>query len=536
MWHPKKTWIKKMLYSIFLLIILANTNIVVLGFQRHGEDIGSIPLVVPVKDYIETLNQLVKLVDKNLKPGLGKLRMLAIEFNESSREETMESIINETIILREIVANNTPVKLSRYDFIKLALVLSIVDYYNGTFILDPLVFVKLVKAYNNARTLYLVEEIGKLDKKLSDLLKKYIEYMELNNTSKANEILSKIQRIVKSYVEKGRLDIISLVIEIVGQGLGEYITVDRIVFAEYVNNTSAMLKRSGYHELAVLLESIAEQLYRGYIGSAWNSMRLLQEAVLSLNITLTPELARKLAVILAVASMTYKQVSIKVSGVSSTSKIEFIASVLATGDINVRRKALELLLQENRSSSRKLGVTSIDLSSTLLQLTGLSQTNYNISLGILSPRSLLSMDRVEPETQAQLASPNPVVGFIVVFATSMLLLGVLALGVSEAMSGLRTRELVRNVYTPYVELKGGMRRVVEEYIKVLRILEDKGYGREWHETPREHLERLKDMPCYRYFKDVVEVYELVVYGNRRVDEPLIRKVVEASKKVAQLCG
>ncbi len=535
-WCPKTVLAKRTQYLAVLLIILASSSIVVIGFQRHGEDIGNIPLVVPVKEYIEALNQLTKLTNNSLKGGLERLRTLAIELNKSSKEVTLNSIMNITNSLRELVVNSTPVELSRYDFIKLALVLSIVDYYNGTFILDPLVFVKLVKTYNNARTLYLIEKIRKIDERLSSLLEKYVEYTKLNNTSKANEVLSEIRRIMESYVEKGKLEIIPLLVEVVGQGIGKYVVVDRIVFAEYVNNTSVMLKRSGYRELTVLLESVAEQLYRGYVGSAWNSVRLLQEAVLSLNITLTPELARRLAVILSVTSMTYKQVRIRVSGIGSTSRIEFIASILATRDINIRKKALELLLRENKDEGKSLESTSIDLSSTLLQLAGLSQVNPNVSLGILSPRSLLGVGRVESETQTRIIPPSPIAGFIVVLVTSILLLGVLALGVSEAMSSVKTRELAGETYTPYVELKGSMRRVVEEYIRVLRILEEKGLGRKWYETPREHLERLKGMPCHEYFKVIVGVYELVVYGNRRVDDSLIRKVVEASRRVAQLCG
>ncbi len=528
--------VKRIQYSAILLVVLASTSIVVVGFQRHGEDIGNIPLVVPVKEYTEALNQLIKLTNNSLKDGLERLRTLIVELGNSNNETILNSIMNTTVSLRRLVVNNTPVEISRYDFIKLALVLSIVDYYNGTFILDPLVFVKLVKAYNNARTLYLIEKTKSIDERLSNLLKEYVKYTRLNDTLKANEVLAKIRQIIESYVEKGRLEIIPLAVEVIGQGIGRYVVVDRIVFAKYVNNTSAMLKHSGYRELAVLLESIAEQLYRGYVGSAWNNMRLLQEAVLSINVSLTPELARRLAVILSVTSMTYRQVSIKISGVGSTSRIEFIANILATRDINIKRRVLELLLHEDKGREKNSENRSIDLSSTLLQLAGLSQVSSNVSLGILSPRSLLSVGRVETKSQAKLTPPSPIAGFIVVLVTSMLLLGVLVLGIPVTMSNVKARGLAGKPYTPHIELKGNMRRVVEEYIRVLRILEERGLGRKWYETPREHLERLRNAPCYEYLKVIVRVYELVVYGNRRVDDSLVRKVVEASLKVAQLCG
>ncbi len=528
--------VKRIQCSAILLVVLASTSIVVVGFQRHGEDIGNIPLVVPVKEYIEVVNQLEKLTNNSLKDGLERLRTLIVELGNSSNGTILNSIMNTTVSLRRLVVNNTPVEISRYDFIKLALVLSIVDYYNGTFILDPLVFVKLVKAYNNARTLYLIEKTKSIDERLSNLLKEYVKYTRLNDTLKANEVLAKIRQIIESYVEKGRLEIIPLAVEVIGQGIGRYVVVDRIVFAKYVNNTSAMLKHSGYRELAVLLESIAEQLYRGYVGSAWNNMRLLQEAVLSINVSLTPELARRLAVILSVTSMTYRQVSIKISGVGSTSRIEFIANILATRDINIKRRVLELLLHEDKGREKNSENRSIDLSSTLLQLAGLSQVSSNVSLGILSPRSLLSVGRVETKSQAKLTPPSPIAGFIVVLVTSMLLLGVLVLGIPVTMSNVKARGLAGKPYTPHIELKGNMRRVVEEYIRVLRILEERGLGRKWYETPREHLERLRNAPCYEYLKVIVRVYELVVYGNRRVDDSLVRKVVEASLKVAQLCG
>ena len=158
--------------ALVLIIILLFSNILCsTGIQRHGEDIGSIPLIITIDDYKETIKSLYGIMN-NTSISSSLLRLLALSTsimnNTSSKLTSM--LLNITSKLRKMLLENPNPLISRYDYTRLALVSSVVDYYNGSLIVDPLLFIKLLKSYEKARQHYILESIRIRDPELAILI------------------------------------------------------------------------------------------------------------------------------------------------------------------------------------------------------------------------------------------------------------------------------------------------------------------------------------------------------------------------------
>lgn len=502
--------------------------------QRHGEDIGTIPLVISGDEYEKTIKSLYAIVNDTLVAN-SLLTLLALKIMiESNGSSSIKVLLNTTAKLRNRLLENPNPKINRYDYTRLAIIASIVDYYNRSFIVDPSLFFKLLHSYEEARLEYIIEKIRYRDPKLALLLEEYVDKVLANNTTGLNNTLEKIKDVIHVHVEEGDLDIIPLVVEVLKHGFNEILVIDKIVFAEYVNNTSRLLEEQGYIELAEILRRIASQLYEGFVSKAWKDIELLRQEIIRFNLTLTPELAAKIALILAITSITYKQVYVNLAKTSDT--IQVVANILTSRDYALRRKVLEVILtnnirgEENIIRSREV----VDVTSLLVAQT-LSEEGFEGNLGLLSLRQPLT-------TQARggqvLVEPGQSTGMLLaILISSIALLGVMIysiLGSTEPIR--RVEQVLQEYYKPSVKFSDERMKIVEAYINALSILEIKGLGRRSWETPREHLQRIPPTPCREAFERLVEVYEKTVFSDHKIGLDMVGSALKYLEMVREACG
>ena len=520
---------------VLIIIILLFSNILCsTGIQRHGEDVGSIPLIITIDDYKETIKSFYGIINNtSISSSLLRLLALSTSITNNTYSKLTSILLNITSKLRKMLLENPNPLISRYDYTRLALVLSVVDYYNGSLIVDPLLFIKLLKSYEKARQHYILESIRTRDPELAILIENYLKLAQSNNTTSSNKLLAIIRSKVKEYVEKGNLDIIPLVVEVLKQGISDIFIVDRVVFAEYVNNTSILLEKQGFIDIARRLRRIASQLYGGFVVKAWKDLKLLQEEVLKLNITLTQDLAFKLASILAVTSITYDRIYINLK--NKPSIIQTIANILMLRDYTLRRKIYETIILGSSlkhfpsNKEQTVDITSFMISQVLME-------SSSGSLELLSLRQPLPVNyRIEENMVVKpIESTNTI---FIIIVSSMGMLAILIHSILETSKPIRKiGEKISQGYKPSISFEGAKARIVEAYIKALLLLEAKGYGRKPWETPREHLNRIKSIPCYEGFKRIVECYEETVFSDHDMKLNVIDEVYHYLKMVEERCG
>ena len=520
---------------LVLVIILLFSNILyATGIQRHGEDIGSIPLIITIDDYRKTIKSLHGIVNNtSISDNLLRLLALSTSIMNNTSSKLTSILLNITSKLREMILENPNPLISRYDYTRLALILSVVDYYNGSLIIDPLLFIELLKSYEKARQHYILENIKIRDPELAILIENYLKLTQSSNTMGSNKLLAIIRSKVKEYVEKGNLDIIPLVVEVLKQGINDVFVIDRIMFAKYVNNTSILLEEQGLIDIARKLRRIASQLYGGFIVKSWRDLELLREEVIKLNITLTQDLVLKLAPILAVTSITYDGIYINLK--DNPSIIQTIASILTLKDYTLRRKIYEtIILGSSLKHSPPNKEQTIDITSFMISQVAMGTSSSGLEL--LSLRQPLSVNyRIGEDMVVKPIESTSTILIIIVSSIGML--AILIHSVLELSKPIhKIEEKISQGYKPSISFEDSKARIVEVYIKALLLLEAKGYGRKPWETPREHLNRVKYIPCYEGFKRIVEYYEETVFSDHDLEPSIINEVYHYLKMVEERCG
>ncbi len=521
----KNVTAQTILILILASLLFSTPQILSEGLRRHGEDIGRVPLAISI-DKLETLlnNSLIILTRLN-NGSLKEVLQLLELFNIVLDNDSMIQVSNK---LFEYLNNTSTPWMSRFDYMSLALLASIEDVYDRAVIIDPVRLITLLKNYEEVRRDWLIGLLEKTDPVLAEYVK---EYNVANNMDVKELLLNRIRRVLQKLVDNGRIDILLLVAEALNTSTPLGFTIDRIKLAEYLNNTSQILRKyhaSGIAKIIRLMKTISSELHRGEIGLAWQYFTLLKNEVLKLNVTLSFEDAVKLSSLLSITGLTINGAYLSLGSLKSTSST--IADILSSQNYDVKVKAAKILAELSSGKERKrevsIGGESFRVLSMILTV---NESEINLSMVALrQPLTSVRGERVSTVT----GTANPIL-FVAVLALSSIIAGVILYSTIQSPLPTTQAGTREEVFSEFPLRKDKYARIiVEYYMRALKLLSSKGYPRRYWETPREHLEKLNGTTCYEPFSVLVELYERTIFADERVavGEEVLDELLERIEK------
>ncbi len=495
------------------------------GLKRHGEDIGKVPLAVPVNELKILSSNILKTLLHINNSSLKDILHLLMFFGKGLNNESIIWVSNK--LFKNL--NNTSIPwMNRIDYMSLALLASIEDIYDKAAIIDPVRLITLIKKYEEDHREWLM---GVLEKKEPVLAKYVKEYNAINNSSIKKILLGEMQKILRELVDNGRIDILLLVAETLNTSIQLGFNVDRIKLAEYLNNTSQILRKyhtPGITEIIRLLRTISSKLYRGEVVSAWQYFALLKNEVLRLNVTLSFEDAIRLSSLLSITGITINGAYLSLNSLKTMSST--IADILSSQNYDIRLKATKILTGLSPSNERGREV-SIERGSfkVLSMILAVNESKINFSMiALRQPPSNVRGEYISPV----IGTADPVL-FIIVLALSATIAGAILYSTIQVSSPVTRISKQEKVFNEVPLRKDKYAKIiVEYYMRALKLLSSKGYPRRCWETPREHLKRLRGTACYEPFSVLVGFYERTIFAGKRVvaEEKVLDELLEEIEK------
>ena len=188
-----KSLLLRVLVSSIILTLLVSLSIPAVGLKRHGEDVGGIPLAIPLNHLFTLVDNSMKILEtfnnSSIRGILGVIRVYKDLINNVSLIATLSNQLYEYL-------NNTSIPwISRFDYIEIALLASIEGIFNNTVIIEPVRLISLLKNYERGRILWAIKKIERIDSQLADYIRKY---NNANNTLTRNILLNKICQIINN--------------------------------------------------------------------------------------------------------------------------------------------------------------------------------------------------------------------------------------------------------------------------------------------------------------------------------------------------
>ncbi len=496
---------------VLFLILVSSTSTLSAGLKRHGEDVGEVPLAIPVKELTVLINNSISIIaSKNTGLASDILEVLEalMRVNNTSR------IVFYSNILYKYLNNTSIPWMSRFDYIGLSILASIEGSYDNIVIIDPVRLTMLLKGYEKDRTRWLIEKIARDHPLLAEYINRY---NNAENITSRKILLDRIRRILAGLAGNGKLDIILLASEALNTTTPMGFMVDRIKLAEYLNNTVKVLEKYNVSIIARiirLMRTISHELYQGEVGTAWQYFSILREEVLKLNITLTFEDAVKLSALFSITGITINGAFISTASFKTTSTI--IADILSSVNYDVKLKATNILAGILSKKNRIGGEAEIPLHSFKILATMLATNNSEASLGMLVLRQPVIARSTEYSVTTNVMS-SPIV-FTIIISISAIVAGIILYSTIRLPVS-KTPLENRNRYFNEIPFRKDKysRMIIEYYIRAVKVLASKGYPRFRWETPREHLLKIEGTSCYELFSKIVELYEKTVFA----EEPVI---------------
>ncbi len=524
-----KARVARIVIALIVLSLLSTMPYIISeGLKRHGEDVGRVPLAIPVDELMIVSNNSLRVlsyVNNSSSSYVVRISQLLKLLNKGSSSTVIISVSNK---LFEYLNNTSIPWMSRFDYMGLALLASIEDVYDKVAIIDPVRLITLLKSYEEGRRNWLIGMLEKTNPILAEYIK---EYNSVNNTTIRELLLNRIRGRIQRLIDKGRIDIVLLVAEALNTSTPLGFTIDRIKLAEYLNNTSKLLEKHHIPEITgiiSLMRTISSELYRGEIGLAWQHFTLLKNKVLRLNVTLDFKDAVKLSLLLSINGLTINGAYLSISSLKTTSSV--VADILSTQNYDIRLKVAKILagIPAGKRIGREVNVGSGSLR-VLSMILAVNESKINLSMiALRQPLTSVQEGRVSPV----ISVVNPIL-FIVVLALSSIIAGVILYSTIQSPLPTTQASSREEVFSEFPLRKDKYARViVEYYVRALKLLSSKGYPRRYWETPREHLERLNGTTCYEPFSVLVEFYERTIFANERVvaREEALDKLLEEIEK------